>query len=174
MTSTTELRPMSPNSAIGSPPTPAAISGTQTPVGQRMVAAKLADGYRLFSDFISSDPLRSTTIFRRFDRLAIRNLLYLESELAALESEVERLDMDMIPETMFNHLGDWTILKAEAEYAEEDTTENISEEEARKQELMISRMRLVKKIRVKVKEYRKQVHSVIECIHADLRPQTKR
>jgi hypothetical protein len=85
----------------------------------------------------------------------MRNLLYLESELAALESEVERLDMDLIPESMVNQLGDWTILKAEAEYAEEDTTENISEEEARKQELMIARMRLVKKIRVKVKEYRK-------------------
>lgn len=121
-----------------------------------MVAAKKADGYRLFSDFISSDPLRSTAIFRRFDRLAMRNLLYLESELAALESEVERLDMDLIPETMINHLGDWTILKAEAEYAEEDTSENISEEEARKQELMIARMRLVKRIRVKVKEYREQ------------------
>lgn len=88
----------------------------------------------------------------------MRNLLYLESELAALESEVERLDMDLIPETMINHLGDWTILKAEAEYAEEDTSENISEEEARKQELMIARMRLVKKIRVKVKEYRKQAN----------------
>lgn len=88
----------------------------------------------------------------------MRNLLYLESELAALESEVERLDMDLIPETMINHLGDWTILKAEAEYAEEDTSENISEEEARKQELMIARMRLVKRIRVKVKEYREQAN----------------
>ena len=148
---------MSPNSAISSPPTPGIASGTQTPVGHRLVSARKADGYRLFSKFISSDPLRSTTIFRRFDRLAIRNLLYLESELAALESEVERLDEEMIPEAMINHLGDWTILKAEAEYAEEDTSENISEEEARKQELMIARMRLVKKIRAKVKEYRKQM-----------------
>lgn len=155
---------MSPNSAISSPPTPAAISGAQTPVGHRKVPARMADGYRLFSDFISSDPLRSTAIFRRFDRLAMRNLLYLESELAALESEVERLDMDLIPETLVNHLGDWTILKAEAEYAEECTTENVSEEEARKQELMIARMRLVKKIRVKVKKYRKQVDSVLESI----------
>jgi phosphoenolpyruvate synthase/pyruvate phosphate dikinase len=150
---------MSPNSAISSPHTPADISGTTTPVGHRMVAARLADGYRLFSDFISSDPLRSTTIFRRFDRLAIRNLLYLESELAALESEVEKLDMDEIPETMINHLGDWILLRDEAEYAEEDTPENISEEEAKKQELMMGRMRLVKKIRIKVKEYRKQACS---------------
>ncbi|CAD0084079.1 unnamed protein product [Aureobasidium vineae] len=164
MTFTTELRPMSPNSAISSPPTPHIASGTQTPVGQRMVAARKADGYRLFSDFISSDPLRSTTIFRRFDRLAMRNLLYLESELAALESEVERLDMDLIPETMINHLGDWTILKAEAEYAEEDTTENISEEEARKQELMIARMKLVKKIRVKVKEYHEALKLMNEIL----------
>ncbi|KAG9540087.1 hypothetical protein KCU79_g19266, partial [Aureobasidium melanogenum] len=156
---------MSPNSAISSPPTPGIAPGTQTPVGHRMVAAKKADGYRLFSDFISSDPLRSTTIFRRFDRLAMRNLLYLESELAALESEVERLDMDLIPETMINHLGDWTILKAEAEYAEEDTSdENISEEEARKQELMIARMRLIKKIRVKVKEYHEALKLMTEIL----------
>ncbi|KAH0368233.1 hypothetical protein KCU65_g4142, partial [Aureobasidium melanogenum] len=155
---------MSPNSAISSPPTPGIASGTHTPVGHRMVAAKKADGYRLFSDFISSDPLRSTTIFRRFDRLAMRNLLYLESELAALESEVERLDMDLIPETMINHLGDWTILKAEAEYAEEDTSENISEEEARKQELMIARMRLIKKIRVKVKEYHEALKLMTEIL----------
>ncbi|KAG9880103.1 hypothetical protein KCV05_g19983, partial [Aureobasidium melanogenum] len=165
MASITELRPMSPNSAMSSPPTPGFAPGTQTPVGHRMVAAKKADGYRLFSDFISSDPLRSTTIFRRFDRLAMRNLLYLESELAALESEVERLDMDLIPETMINHLGDWTILKAEAEYAEEDTSdENISEEEARKQELMIARMRLIKKIRVKVKEYHEALKLMTEIL----------
>lgn len=130
------------------------VSGSQTPVGLRTLPAMEADGYRLFSDFISSDPLRSTTIFRRFDRLAIRNLLYLESELASLERELERLDDGVIPETMINHLGDWTILRAEAECAEEDTSESISEEVAKKQELMISRMRLVKKIREKVKEYR--------------------
>ncbi|THW29858.1 hypothetical protein D6D23_00692 [Aureobasidium pullulans] len=162
MTSTTELRPMSPNSAVDSHAGPAISSGTQTPVGRRTLPAMEADGYRLFSDFISSDPLRSTTIFRRFDRLAIRNLLYLESELAALETEVERLDLDMIPETMINHLGDWTILKAEAEYAEEDTSENIPEEEAKKQELMIARMRLVKKIRIKVKEYHEALKLMCE------------
>jgi len=103
----------------------------------------------------------------------MRNLLYLESELAALESEVERMDMDLIPETLVNHLGDWTILKAEAEYAEDYTTENISEEEARKQELMIARMRLIKKIRVKVKEYREQLHMALGLMHADLNFQTK-
>lgn len=147
---------MSPGSAMDPQQTiqGGVSSGTQTPIGRRTLPAMEADGYRLFSDFISSDPLRSTTIFRRFDRLAIRNLLYLESELAALECELERLDADMVPETLINHLGDWTILKAEAEYAEEDTTENVSEEEAKKQEVMISRMRIVKKIRVKIKEYR--------------------
>ncbi|KAH0268052.1 hypothetical protein KCU91_g9660, partial [Aureobasidium melanogenum] len=65
---------------------------------------------------------------------------------------------------MINHLGDWTILKAEAEYAEEDTSENISEEEARKQELMIARMRLIKKIRVKVKEYHEALKLMTEIL----------
>ena len=156
-----ELSPLSNKSAGGSQQTASSIaSGQQTPIGSGSIPAIEVDGYRLFSRFISSDPLRSTTIFRRFDRLAIRNLLYLESELAGLEAELERLDNGMIPETMINHLGDWTILKAEAEYAEEDTGADVSEEVAKTQELMISRMRLIKKIREKVKEYRETTLSL--------------
>jgi len=49
-------------------------------------------GYPRFSAFAASDEDRSTTIFRRFQRLSARNLLYLESELSELEAEQDRLD----------------------------------------------------------------------------------
>jgi hypothetical protein len=49
-------------------------------------------GYPRFSAFVASDEDRSTTIFRRFQPLSARNLLYLESELSELEAEQDRLD----------------------------------------------------------------------------------
>lgn len=49
-------------------------------------------GYPRFAAFISSDEDRSTTIYRRFERLSARNLLYLETELQELEETQDRLD----------------------------------------------------------------------------------
>ena len=49
-------------------------------------------GYPRFASFISNDEDRSTTIYRRFERLAARNLLYLETELQELESTSDQLD----------------------------------------------------------------------------------
>jgi hypothetical protein len=49
-------------------------------------------GYPRFAAFISEDKDKSSTIYRRFERLAARNLLYLESELAELEAKQDELD----------------------------------------------------------------------------------
>jgi hypothetical protein len=35
---------------------------------------------------------RSTAIFKRFDRLAARNLLYIQSELAELQAKLDEFD----------------------------------------------------------------------------------
>ncbi|KAG4436603.1 hypothetical protein IFR05_007923 [Cadophora sp. M221] len=51
-------------------------------------------GYPRYSAFVAADEDKSTTIFRRFQRLSTRNLLYLESELSELEAEQDRLDLD--------------------------------------------------------------------------------
>ncbi|KAF2023207.1 hypothetical protein EK21DRAFT_105440 [Setomelanomma holmii] len=40
------------------------------------------------ADLISSDPDRTSLVFRRFDKLAARSLLYLQSELADLEAKL--------------------------------------------------------------------------------------
>jgi hypothetical protein len=48
------------------------------------------DGFPSLSEFIASDHDRTSLVFRRFDRLAARNLLYLQSELAELEAKLVR------------------------------------------------------------------------------------
>ena len=49
-------------------------------------------GYPRFAAFIANDEDRSTTIYRRFERLSARNLLYLETELQELEASQDQLD----------------------------------------------------------------------------------
>jgi hypothetical protein len=50
------------------------------------------NGYPSLAAFIASDPDRTTLIFRRFDRLAARNLLQLQGELARLERLLDQDD----------------------------------------------------------------------------------
>jgi hypothetical protein len=54
-------------------------------VGRRN--ARPLDGYPSLAEFIASDPDHTSLVFRRFDKLAARNLLYLQSELAELEAK---------------------------------------------------------------------------------------
>jgi hypothetical protein len=49
-------------------------------------------GYPQLAAYIAADEDKSITIYRRFERLAARNLLYLESELADLEAKQDELD----------------------------------------------------------------------------------
>ncbi|EHK50253.1 hypothetical protein TRIATDRAFT_280152 [Trichoderma atroviride IMI 206040] len=50
------------------------------------------DGFPSLSDFIASDRDGTSAIFKRFNRLAARNLLVLQSELAELEAKLDRYD----------------------------------------------------------------------------------
>lgn len=52
------------------------------------------DGYPYPAAFIASDRDGSTTIFKRFNRLAARNLLILQSELAELEAKLDYFDKE--------------------------------------------------------------------------------
>jgi hypothetical protein len=49
-------------------------------------------GFPRFAAFIAEDKDKSTTIYRRFERLAARTLLLMESELAELEKLMDELD----------------------------------------------------------------------------------
>lgn len=50
-------------------------------------SARSLDGFPSLAEFIASDPDHTSLVFRRFDKLAARNLLYLQSELAELEAK---------------------------------------------------------------------------------------
>jgi hypothetical protein len=52
------------------------------------------DGYPALAEWVARDPDHETFIFRRFDRLAARNLLNLQSELVAIEDKLDRIDQD--------------------------------------------------------------------------------
>lgn len=49
-------------------------------------------GFPSLANFIASDRDRTTFIYRQFDELAARNLLYLQSELAELQTEQRKYD----------------------------------------------------------------------------------
>lgn len=51
-------------------------------------------GFASLAKFIASDRDRTTLVFKRFDELAARNLLYLQSELADLYAQQRRFDME--------------------------------------------------------------------------------
>jgi hypothetical protein len=53
---------------------------------------QLRDGYPALAKWIAQDPDNETLIFRRFDRLAARNILHLQAQLIALEHEIDELD----------------------------------------------------------------------------------
>lgn len=52
------------------------------------------DGYPALAEWISRDSDYETFIFRRYDRLAARNILNLQSELATIEARLDKLDED--------------------------------------------------------------------------------
>ncbi|KAL7957215.1 hypothetical protein V8C34DRAFT_286291 [Trichoderma compactum] len=102
---------------------------------------RLKEGFAQVARWIALDPDKETFIYRRFDELAARNLLYLQSVLLALENKLDRLDrsdaksddMDLADAIMT-----WETL--ERQY-------NTGSENAR------VRMDLIVKIRAKLKEY---------------------
>lgn len=51
-------------------------------------------GFGSLADFMSSDEDHSTAVYRRFDRLAARDLLYYQSELARLEALQDEYDIE--------------------------------------------------------------------------------
>jgi hypothetical protein len=50
------------------------------------------NGFPELAAFVASDTDKTTLIFKRFDRLAARNLLHLQSELARLQAKLDSLD----------------------------------------------------------------------------------
>jgi hypothetical protein len=102
-------------------------------------------GYPSLASFISSDKDRSTAIYRRFDGLAARNILYLQSELAELEARQRIFDAEDVNGSMLDKAcaRNWSDFK------------RISLEDEKQKE----RMQLAMDIRRTLKEYSQFVHA---------------
>jgi hypothetical protein len=98
-------------------------------------------GYPSLAAFIASDRDKSTAIYRRFDRLSARNLLYLQSELQELEARQDALDAEDLRGDLQTKKSarNWQVLKKRA---------NQQNNEREKE-----RLELVFEIRDKLKEY---------------------
>ena len=103
---------------------------------------RYARGYPSLAAFIASDCDHSTSIYRRFDRLSARNLLYLQSELAELEAKQDTLDNEDYRASTYDKqtLRDWQKLRERAQ-----SPGNLKERK---------RLDLALEIRGKLQEYR--------------------
>ena len=107
-------------------------------------------GFPRVADKITHDPDNTSTIFRRFDRLSARNLLFLEAQLAELEARQNRSDeQDLIAAslTTVECHSDWRKFEA---YATERNGDGsfAKPDQAAKMELALG-------IKEKLNEYRK-------------------
>ena len=98
-------------------------------------------GFPSLAAFIASDRDKTAAIFKRFNRLAARNLLHLQSELAELQARQDKLDQQELG-------GDLQSKQCSRNWADFCTA---AASEARQKE----RMELAQNIRVTLKEYRK-------------------
>lgn len=104
------------------------------------------DGFPSLASFIASDPDHTSLVFKRFDRLAARNLLYLQSELAELQTRQDEFDA----EDQVLGLGNFHAKECAMNW---ESFRDAAEADNEKQK---ERMKLVTDIRAKLKEYSKQ------------------
>ena len=98
------------------------------------------DAYPSFADFIASDP--ELSVFKRFNYLSSRNLLYLQSELLDLQTQLQDFD-----EEDYNGMDGEILLSAKC--WETFTARAKESQHPREKE----RMDTIRKIRISMKEY---------------------
>lgn len=108
------------------------------------------NGFPRVASKIASDPDKTTIIYRRFDRLSARNLLYLEAELAELEALQDQQDADDLLFRKYDDATDrchrdWNMFKSCANAKNGDG--NVLNQ------LQAEKMALALKIKEKLKEY---------------------
>jgi len=110
---------------------------------------KTLRGFPSLSEYISRDEDRTSLIYKRFDRLAARNILYLQSELAEIQAKLDAFDQ----EDARALTGDIALTKGHANNWErfKDNAEDGKPEN----EGIRRRMRLVLRLRETMKTYSK-------------------
>ena len=109
-------------------------------------------GYPSFAHFISQDG--DAAIYRRYESLSARNLLYLQSELHELEGQLEALDAEDAKDRHVDDQESQKIARLWHHYARADNARAVRHRE------------LQGKIRAKIKEYR--TYTAIYCFGSEL------
>lgn len=91
-----------------------AVTDTQAKKTPGFTDPNLINGFARATHFLSHDPDRTTVIYRRFDDLSVRNLLFLEGRVAALERLQRELDQD----DFFDHKSNTDITTVSASWEE--------------------------------------------------------
>jgi hypothetical protein len=100
-----------------------------------------SEGFAAVAEWIALDPDNETFIFRKFDRLAARNLLYLQARIMVLEKEFEGLDKEV------TQSNDMTLKDAAR------TWEQLVQKDSEGQEHARRHMKLSFEIKQALKEY---------------------
>lgn len=116
-----------------------------TDVEVALAQEKRRGGYTAAASWLAADPDHETLVFRKFDKLAALNLLYLQSEMLEMEQRVEAMHQDAL-------YGDMTVKEAgrKWEALTKQCTEGSPEIRADAQK----KMETIQELRVKTKEYR--------------------
>lgn len=123
----------------------------QRDMEKNVIAVHYVTGFGDLAKFISSDIDGDTAIFRRFDHLSSRNLLYLQSELAELESLQKLYDEEDANDGF--KTSNWKDIRASGrDWAAFDA--GAQDINSPIHDRLQKRMALVLKIREKLKEYR--------------------
>jgi hypothetical protein len=127
-------------------------------------------GYPRFAAFIAHNEGRSTTIFRRFQRLSARNILYLESELAYLEAEQDRLDQESKKDRDLTlSMKSWNLLCLQATPPREEPKSETEATRQRRLQLEAAaqeRLHLTFRIREVLRVYRRQCPTTLMSHYA--------
>lgn len=100
-----------------------------------------SEGFATVAEWIALDADNETFIFRKFDRLAARNLLYLQARIMMLEKRLEGLDTEIA------QTNDMTMKDAAT------TWEQLVKQDSEGQEHARRHMKLVVEIKQALKEY---------------------
>ncbi|KAK5654077.1 hypothetical protein OQA88_7757 [Cercophora sp. LCS_1] len=113
------------------------------------------DGFARYAAFIAGDHDKSLAVYKRFDRLAHRVLIYYVARLSELEAELARLDQeDLVDADLSSCAKSLAELEATAEFFHVTTSEELSamskEQQERRVELAQKaeeRLRLMDKLK---------------------------
>ena len=103
--------------------------------------SEYVNGYASVANFIARDQDNTSTIFRRFDRIAARNLLYLQSKLQRLEAIQDDLDGQDL------RTNDKDSKKAATSWEDFETLATMREQEKKRMEIADEIQKTMKKYR---------------------------